>query len=199
MTNLMRTSAAIVGLAVVLAGSAFIDNAWAGDTAIFTRPHYDLLMRWINFIILAVVIVKFGRKPLLQFLDHQKNDVNRSIIKLEEKKKEAEALVQKSQSELDDSRERLARIKEKIIAEGQNRKEQLMAEAQNDARTMMDSAKNKIEGQMKTAYTSIKAELVDMAADMALQKMPAIITAEDQEQWTQRWFATTQSQETAAD
>jgi len=184
-------------LAVVLAGSAFIDNAWAGDAALFTRHNYDLLMRWINFIILAVVIVKYGRKPLLQFLDNQKNDVTRSINKLEEKKKEAEALVVKSQGKLDDSRERLARIKEKIIAEGQNRKEQLIAEAQNDARNMMDSAKNKIEGQMKTAYASIKAELVDMAADMALEKLPAIITAEDQEQWTRRWFDSNQGQDMA--
>lgn len=194
----MRKSAGIVILAVVLAGSAFIDNAWAGDAALFTRHNYDLLMRWINFIILAVVIVKYGRKPLLQFLDNQKNKVTRSIDKLEEKKKETEALVVESQAKLDDSGERLVRIKEKIIAEGQNRKEQLIAEAQIDARNMMDSAKNKIEGQMKTAYASIKAELVDMAADMALEKLPTIITAEDQEQWTQRWFASTQSQETAA-
>lgn len=194
----MRKSAGIVTLGVVLAGSALIDSAWAGDATLFTRHNYDLLMRWVNFIILAVVIVKYGRKPLLQFLDNQKNDVTRSVNKLKEKKKEAEALVVKTQGDLDDSRERLASIKEKIIAEGQSRKEQLIAEAQNDARNMMSSAKSKVEGQMKTAYASIKAELVDMAADMALAQLPTVITAEDQEQLTQRWFESNQGQNMAA-
>jgi len=196
--NQMRQSAGFVMLAVVITGGVLVDFAWAGDGALFTRHNYDLLMRWINFIILAVVIVKYGRKPLLQFLDNQKKVVTRSISKLEEKKKEAEALMVKSQNELDDSKERLARIKEKIIAEGQNRKEQLIAEAQNDARNMMASAKSKIEGQMRSAYTDIKAELVDMAADMATEKLPTIITAEDQQQWTLRWFESTQSEEMAA-
>lgn len=194
MTNSARTSVRIAIMVTVLIASALMDSAWASNATLFTRQNYDLLMRWVNFLILVAVFIKFGRKPLLQFLDNQKKNVGRSIEDLEEKKKAAEALVLKSQDELKDSRERLARIKERIIAEGQTCKEKLIADAQNDARNMMDSAKRKIEGRMQTAYADIKAELVDMAADLALSQLPNVITADDQVKLAQRWFESSKSQ-----
>ena len=200
MTRQAETFSSVVVVALFLIFCSLFSlagTAWAADTPLFTRQNYDLVMRWVNFFILAAVFLKFGRKPLIWFLDNQQKDISRSIEDLEAKKQEAEALVVKSRSQLEDSRERLARIREKIVAEGQRRKEQLIVDAQNDARNMINSAQNKIHGQMKTAYANIKAELVDMAADMALAKLPTLMTPQDQEQWVRHWIQSAENQVSA--
>lgn len=180
----------LVLASMVMIGGIFIQNAWAsGESSLFTRENWDLALRWINFIILAGVIVKYGRKPLLQFLDGQKKSITGSIDELESRKKEAEARVLESERQLDDSKNRLAQIEERIITEGQQHKEQLIADAQSEAKSMMASAQGKIEGQMKSAYAQIRTELVDMAADLALTKLPEVITDTEQNQWIDHWFA----------
>jgi hypothetical protein len=34
----------------------------------YSRATWDLTMRWVNFLILAVVIVKYSKQPLISFL-----------------------------------------------------------------------------------------------------------------------------------
>ena len=148
-------------------------------------------MRWVNFIILASVIIKYGRKPIMKFLDTQKKSITSSIEDLENKRQQTQALVRESEHQLADSQARLSQLKDRIVADGQNRKDQLISDAQNEARNLMASAQSKIEGQMKAAYADIKAELVDMAADLALSKLPQIVTADDQNQWLDHWFSST--------
>lgn len=193
MTVRAGTIAKFLPLIVILAGSVFIESAWAGDGTGFTRHTWDLMMRWINFFILATVLVKYGRKPLLNFLDGQKKNITRSIDDLEEQKKQAEALVQQSQQQLAESQERLERIKELIISEGRLRKEQMISEAQNDARILVETTQSKIEGQMKTAFADLKAELIDMAANLALEKLPHLVTDEDRHQMLENWLSTSQA------
>ena len=197
MTNRIDVYARALLFTAVITVCVFIESAWAGDTGLFSRQTYDLVMRWVNFLILAAVAIKYGRKPILHFLDNQRKNVARSIEALEDQKKQAEAQVRESQRQLDDNQDRLIRIKERIIAEGQSNRDQMIADARNDARSMMDSTKSKIEGQMRTAYDGIKAELIDMAADLALTKLPAIISRDDQDQWVHRWFDSTEEKSLA--
>ena len=180
-------------IVLIVAGGVFIESAWAGEASGFTRHHWDLIMRWVNFFILATVLVKYGRKPLLNFLDGQKKNITQSIDDLEEQKKQAEALVQESQQQLADSQERLERIKELIISEGRLRKEQMISEAQNDARILVETTQSKIEGQMKTAFTDLKAELIDLAANLALEKLPQLVTDEDRHQLLEHWLSSSEA------
>ncbi len=41
------------------------------------RETYDLVLRYINFIILVVIIVKYGKEPIKKFLKLQKDDIER--------------------------------------------------------------------------------------------------------------------------
>jgi F-type H+-transporting ATPase subunit b len=175
-------------LVIVLIAGIMTDRAWAGDLDLFTRHNYDLIMRWINFIILAVVAIKFGRKPLLQFLDNQKKSISQPFEKLEAQKKQAEAQVRESQKLLDNSRNRLKQLQDRIITDGQNQKDRIISEAQKEAQIMMEAAQNKIEGQRKMAYANVRAELIDMASELALARLPEVITSRDQDQMIHTWL-----------
>ena len=70
----------LVGLTLVL----FPEIALAGDPA--WRPTYDIAMRWLNFIILVGVIVKYAREPIKDFLKLRKKDVVAQIEELDTEK-----------------------------------------------------------------------------------------------------------------
>ena len=67
-------------------------GAMAADRASDWRPTYDLVMKWVNFGLLAFILVKYLKDPLKEFFFGQKAMVARQIEKLEQ---EITALVRK--------------------------------------------------------------------------------------------------------
>ena len=59
------------------------------------RPIYDNVMLWVNFFIFVFLAVKFGKKPLLNFLQGQKDEVADQIHRLQKEKNAMEAENQK--------------------------------------------------------------------------------------------------------
>lgn len=152
-----------------------------------TRARYDIFMRWVNFLILAGLLIKYTRKPLIKFIKDKKEEIAHTIGDLEEKKREAEDKVRESQNQLVASKERLELIKEKIIDEGQRRKAQIIGEAQAESRVMLEMAKLRIDNQIQEAFHHLKSELIDMATERAGAKLPAVLSADDHHQLISQW------------
>ena len=173
---------AVVFLALV------VPRAWAADPASFTREDWDLIMRYVNFAILAALIIKFARRPIANFLKDKKDEVGGEILQLEKNKLRVEAETREIQIQLDAGQQRLALIREKIIAEGQSRKEHLISQAREEARILMERTRSKIESRIRDAHEMLRGELVDMAADLAAAKLPALVTPADEERQITHWF-----------
>jgi F-type H+-transporting ATPase subunit b len=163
-------------------------SVWAAEPGSFTREDWDSIMRYVNFAILAALVIKFARRPIANFLKDKKEEVGREILRLEQSKRQVESETREIQIQLDAGQQRLALIKEKIIAEGQNRREQLIAEAQEDARMLLERTRGKIESRIRDAHELLRGELVDMAADLAAVKLPAAVTPADHERQLRHWF-----------
>jgi F-type H+-transporting ATPase subunit b len=176
------------GLAILLIAICWVTNAWAAEGSGFTRETWDEIWRWLNFLILFGVIIKFGRRPILNFLDKQKEDVVQSIRKLEDRKRDVQETLQASQRQLTASEERLATIKSKIISDGENRKAQLIADAHEESRVLLETAQLRIEHQIREMHTRVKAELIDTATQMALTKLPGLLTSEDEDRLVGQWM-----------
>jgi F-type H+-transporting ATPase subunit b len=181
------------GLVILLIAICWVTNAWAAEGSGFTRATWDEIWRWVNFIILFGVIIKFGRRPILNFLDKQKEDVAQSIKKLEDRKRDAQATLEESQRKLTASEERLATIKDRIISEGENRKAQLIADAQEESRILLETAQLRIEHQIREMHTQVKTELIDTATQIALTKLPGLLTSEDEDRMVGQWMDAVQS------
>lgn len=185
--NEMVCKGILLAFAAVLF-SGFFAFAAAADASGFTRESYDLLMRWVNFIVLVVLIVKYARRPVMDFLKDKRNEISSLIDKYEAEKKEAAEKIRESQIQLEASQDRLNLIKERIVAEGQRRKEQVIADAKEESRLLLESARLKIRGQIREAYHTLRAELIDEAAQKALLKLPGLMTREDHERLIQKWL-----------
>jgi F-type H+-transporting ATPase subunit b len=154
----------------------------------FSRATWDLIMRWVNFLILAAVIIKYARTPVIDFLKGKRAETARVIEEIEEKKRSAEEKIKARQIELQASKERLKLIQDRIISEGQRQKEKMIADAQKESRMMLETAHTKVSGQIRDAHHAIRSELIETATEKALERMPQMMTEEDHDQMVRLWF-----------
>ncbi len=143
------------------------------------RSTYDEVMLWINFGIFVLVIVKFGRAPLLAFLKGKKEEVADEINQVEVKKQQAEDAVQEVKQQLTASSDRLEEIKARIVRQGEKRKARIIARAHAESETMLNSTRTKIEGHIASARERLRVETIDAAISVALKRLPDEITDQD--------------------
>ena len=139
-------------------------------------------MRWVNFIILVAVIVKYAREPIKDFLNLQKSDIVSEIGELETEKDriigEIKALTQKGI----ENRVHFQELKDRLIAQGETRKQQIVEQARQQSAIMLEETRRKMENRIVQAKASLKMELLDMAIDQAKAKLPGVMTAGDNQQ-----------------
>lgn len=165
--------------------------AAAAEPAGGFRPTWDLIMRWVNFIILVAVIVKFARRPLADFISGKRDEVAYELKRLEEQKNEATERVQEVYSQLSQSRERFEKIKVRIVKQGQDRKQEIIDQAQNESRILLEGTRRKIDHQLQQARVKLRSEMVDSAVDLALERLPQQITEEDNQKLLEKYLSET--------
>ncbi len=153
--------------------------ATAADGTGDWRTTFDLVMRWVNFLVLAAVLVKFTRLPLKSFLAGKQAEVGRQIDALESEKAQVVRQIEENRRQLENSRERLAELNNKIVAQGEKNRLAIIAAAEHESGLMLTAAKLRIENRINDARKALHAELVDAAVDLALQRLPENITDRD--------------------
>lgn len=180
----------VFGWLLVLWASA---PALAAEAAQGWRPIYDLVMEWLNFAILFFVIYKYGRRPLLDFLRGQKNEIEKELSRIEGQKDEALAKVREAAEALEQSKVRLPELKARLIEQGERKKQELIDEAREQSRLIMAGGLQRIEYQIIRAKHKLSLELLDMAVDEAIRELPGIITAEDNRLQVEKFMAIAES------
>ena len=196
----MKSCAAIyiqcIGVALMAFAGPWAAEVWASapvsapETVFGTQLHrstWDLALNYLNFIILAALILKYARKPLRDFLHNEKAKTVQTLALVEEQKRLAEEKIREGQMQLQASQSRLDLIKKRIVAEGEQRREKMIAEAQEESRLMLATARIRIEHQIREAHHAIRSELIDTAFESALRKLPQKITDTDQRALIQSW------------
>jgi F-type H+-transporting ATPase subunit b len=175
--------------AVVIGIHLLGSEASAADDSGNWRPVFDLVMRWLNFGIIVFILVKYARTPIKDFLLSRGEEVAREIEKIEEKKEEANQKIQDAARMLDESEVRFARIKERLIQEGEIKKQKIIEDARQESKILLESTKKRLENQFVDAKKAFKSELVDMAVSLAMKRLPDEITTEDNQKLTDQFLA----------
>ena len=143
------------------------------------RPKYDLIMMYVNFIILAAVIFKYAREPIKNFLNQQKTEIVSEIKELETKKTRILEEIQDANEQAAESTQRFQDMKERMINQGETRKQQIVDQARQQGAAMIEETRKKMENRILQAKNQLKIELADMAFDQAMQKLPQVINEDD--------------------
>ena len=159
-------------------------EAYAAEKSSSWRPIYDLILRWINFGIIVFLIVKYGKTPIMNFLRGQKEKLAHEIKRLEDKKEGIVANVEEAHKTIDESEVRFAKLKERIVRQGEKKKEAIIQSAQNQSKMMLEDGKRRIDTHFIQAKNKFRAEMIDRAIELAMERLTKEITAEDNEKLT---------------
>lgn len=170
----------------LMAGSSF-----AAEKAGSWRGTYDVIMLWVNFFILAFILVRYTKTPIMNFLRGRKDELAREINRMEEGKEKIISKIQETFKTLEESDQRFADMKERIVEQGEKRKKEIIEEAQQQSAIMMEMAKRKVEGYISQAKSDFKSELIDSAISLALEKLPEEITDEDNDRFISQYMEKT--------
>lgn len=168
----------LVIFVVVLTGAMCVHIFMSGETEGW-RPTYDIGMKWLNFGILAFVLVKFLKDPLMNFLRNQKEELAKEIQELEEGKKKATDRIQEALKLVEKGDEHIETIKKRITDQGKKEKENIIREAHYQGKHMIKESKKKISSQILQAKKDFRADLIDAAIKLAIQRLPEKIKEED--------------------
>ena len=146
------------------------------------RPIYDEIMLWINFFILVFFIVKYGKKPFMNFLKGRTDEVENKIHQLQKQKNAIDAKISKINQMIEDSSAKFEQIKARIINEGERAKQKIIEDAKTQSKKIIELEKLKAENRIVQAKNQFMAELVDAAGTLAQNRLPAEITNQDHQQ-----------------
>ena len=151
----------------------------AAEASANWRPTYDMVMRWLNFGILVLLFFKYARKPLAAFLKGRSRQIEEHIKSVEAEKETIHNRIGELQREGKEGREHLHQVRDRIVAQGELKKQQIIDDARKESHLLLESAKQKIEHEITFAREKLKGEMVDQAIDLAMQKLPRLMTDQD--------------------
>lgn len=147
------------------------------------RPTYDVAMRWVNFIILVAVIVKYAREPIKDFLKLKKSDIVSELGELETEKDRIIRDIKALKNKGAENRIHFQELKNRLIAQGETRKQQIVDQARQQSKIMLEESRRKMENRIIQAKAGLKMELLDLAIDQAMAKLPSVMNAGDTQQF----------------
>jgi F-type H+-transporting ATPase subunit b len=163
-------------------------QALAAESGGGWRADYDVIMMWVNFAILAIVIVKYARNPIKGFFRDQKESIAGNIREIEAQKEANAAEIRQAQQSMQESSARFAEIRQRIIAEGERKKQSIIEGAQRESKLMMENAEFWIERHILLAKEKLRSELIDESIEQALQRLPQVLTPEDRRKFISRYL-----------
>ena len=163
-------------------------DAQAAESTEGWRPLFDLIMRWLNFAIIAVVLFKFGRKPIKDFLLNRREEIDYQIKKYEQQKEAAAEQVKEATKILNESTDRFEQIKQRIIKDGETKKKAIIEKARQESQMLLEGAQRRIQNQILEARNVIRSEMIDSAIALAEKRLPDEITAADEQKLTEYYM-----------
>lgn len=170
----------LVGLLLHLTGVPVLA---ADGGAADWRPTFDFIMRWVNFGILAFLLVRYGRQPLQNFLQGQKDEVAGQIDEVEAKKQQMQEMIAETERKVAESSVRFEKIKARIIEQGQQIKQQIIEDARRQSHHLLELEKKKAVNRIDQARATFLSELVDAATKHAQERLPAELTDDDHKKY----------------
>jgi len=140
----------------------------------------DLGFRVMNFLVLLIVLVKFGAKPIANGLAARRKQIKDEIEDLEAKKVAAEKAYKEFSAKLEDVEKDVDTIVEKAVAQAEVEKVRIIEAAEKSADDIKRAAEMAIANEVTAAKRVLKVEVTEQAAVMAEELIVKNLTSDDQ-------------------
>ncbi len=146
-----------------------------------TTTWKDWLWPVINFAILVIVLVYFGRKPIKEYFKKRTELIEKSLKEAEEARMFAKKALEEVQERLRNTDKEIKEIIEGARKAGEREKEALIAEGERLREKILEQAKTNIEFELEKAKKEIKSEAALIAIELAEKQIKEKLGREEQE------------------
>jgi F-type H+-transporting ATPase subunit b len=140
----------------------------------------DLGFRVMNFIVLLIILVKFGAKPIAESLGGRRQQIRDELEDLEAKKAKAEQDYKDFSRKLESVEKDVDTIVEKAVAQAEVEKARILEAAEQSAADIKRSAQSAITNEIIAAKSDLKVTATEQAAVMAEEIIVKNLTSDDQ-------------------
>ena len=185
----------LVGALLFIAVMGFSLDASAVAEISEGRRLWDNLMLWVNFGILAFLFLRYGKKPLTDFLEGERTKIETTLDAVNGQLGEAKTKLEGEQTKLRDLEGRLQELRERIIELGQREKERTLTMARNSAAQMIEDARKESEYRVAEAKKVLRDEMIDQAVSIVEGKLKTRISLQDNDILLNQFLADLKTQE----
>ncbi len=176
-----------LGIAIVLLMSG--DEVFAAETTSTARRVWDTILLLINFGVLVFVFIKFGKKPLMDFLRGRRHEIKENLDSLDSKRQDARSRMSIEEQKLGGIEDRTQEIREAIIQTGQKAKEEIIEQGKREAAHMLEKAQANATYRLANAKKALRKELLDIVLSLLQEKLRENLTSEDHEKLIEQFIA----------
>lgn len=149
-----------------LAFAAEEEEAKEGIAAILPDM-IEFIPMLIAFIILWIILAKFGWPMFNGMLEKRENTIREALKQSEEAKIESEKILAEYKQQLADAKTQATKIIADARETGEAVKADIQQKAQAEAADMIEKAKSTIEAEKKAAIAELQASIADTSVDVA--------------------------------
>jgi F-type H+-transporting ATPase subunit b len=189
----MNLAKRIMGLGALLIGPALLSAgvAGAGEAAhggIDPAKVTDLILRTLNFLVFAGILIKLVAKPAKNFFAKRSQDIAQSLEELEAQKAAAAQALADAEAKLAQVAGERGRIIQQYISEGELEKTKIVEKAQMVATRIKEMAVLSIEQETKKAAQDLKREIAELSTKLAEDLLKKEVTYADQLQLVEEYL-----------
>jgi F-type H+-transporting ATPase subunit b len=183
MSGMKRTFGKCALVALILSVLAVVghEEAYAaGGDSLSPEKLKDLAFRVMNFLVLLIILVKFGAKPIANMFGARRKQIIEELEELEAKKVDAEKAYKEFSEKLESVEKNVDSIVENAVAQAEIEKVRIIEAAEKSADDIKQAAEMAIANEMTAAKRSLKVEVTEQAAVMAEELIIKNLTSDDQ-------------------
>ena len=187
--KLAKAGAASVASAASLA-CAFPTLAFAADKegiAVLIPDMNEFIPMLVAFIIILIVLAKFGRPVVDNIITTRENTINGAIKKSEEAQAEAERTLEEYKRQLEETKAQSASIIAEAKKTGEALKADITEKAQAEAAAMIEKAHAAIEADKKAAIAELQGSVADTSVAVASRLIGQDLSDDDHRKIIERY------------
>jgi F-type H+-transporting ATPase subunit b len=155
--------------------------ATAGPAAAAEGEGPGLVYPIVNLLLLFGVLFYFARKPILEFFDRRRVEIQEDLEKAETLRREAEERYATWQRKLADLEEELEVIRARSRQRAESERTQILADANATAERIRADAIAAIEQELRRSRAILHEEAADLAVERAENMLRQQVTASDRD------------------
>jgi len=135
----------------------------------------------LNFSLLVVLLRRFGKAPLADFLSGRRKQMEQAINEAAAAKAAAEGRLKEYNDRLAQLDQELAKLRADLVAAGEEDKKRIVADAEENARRTKRETEALVDQHAKQLVSQVRSDLIDAAVAAAEQLVRAQIGPADQQ------------------